>query len=546
MPSEVRENAEARTTPAGGVEAGRLLPSAEDMAGFWQSMKLAGSAAERERAMFASGFHFESAESLYGGSGAQIGKDSYPTAEGIIGQSVGASPMTDEKPKNEGDRLIIKPELLTAPEAQRSGVIGDNGNQARWEKAQEVHNLGDNSATGLFYPAGKAPATEKFGIVGLDDKAPKKNANGTAYTVYTQEAGQALTPIGQIHKPLTEGAHQSAVKLNVGVTQVPEVTTGVTPQDALKYTSTVMEAGAQAVRQTEEHLAKPGAVNRDLLDMALAGSKLPGYLTNTEQLQKDVKSLITGAAQKVEEVVQTIDKPMTPEQRAKMAGTMLPLFFFEGANKPIDKKVVQQMKLEQMTEEELKALGIERKADKIADDLSTKKNQKPAEITSEALENPPVLANGQPLVFDSTAPVEVRVVKVNNPKAWDDLGRSPRGKEFHQEMGENLPTNHKGIDNWDAKNKIATSFKTRDLRTDSYNSYKKLYESLETDLTTLERWDGKITAGDLNVRPRDIRKRCLDIGIPDGVMTAEQKQAIEDISRLAAQKQLSFRITVIQ
>ena len=273
--------------------------------------------------------------------------------------------MTDEKPKNEGDRLIIKPELLTAPEAQRSGVIGDNGNQARWEKAQEVHNLGDNSATGLFYPPGTAPATEKFGIVGLDDKAPKKNANGTPYTVYTQEAGQALNPIGQIHKPLTEGAHQSAVKLNVGITQVPEVTTGVTPQDALKYTSTVMEAGAQAVRQTEEHLAKPGAVNRDLLDMALAGSKLPGYLTNTEQLQKDVKSLITGAAQKVEEVVQTIDKPMTPEQRAKMAGTMLPLFFFEGGKEPIDQKVAQQMKLEQMTDEELGALKIQRKLAKI-------------------------------------------------------------------------------------------------------------------------------------------------------------------------------------
>ena len=426
--------------------------------------------------------------------------------------------MTDEKPKNEGDWLIIKPELLAAPEAQRSGVIGDNGNQARWEKAQEVHNLGDNSATGLFYPPGTAPATEKFGIVGLDDKAPKKNANGTPYTVYTQEAGQALTPIGQIHKPLTEGAHQSAVKLNVGITQVPEVTTGVTPQGALKYTSTVMEAGAQAVRQTEEHLAKPGAVNRDLLDMALAGSKLPGYLTNTEQLQKDVKGLVTGAAQKVEEVVQAIDKPMTPEQRAKMAGTMLPLFFFEGANKPIDKKVVQQMKLEQMTEEELKALGIERKV------LETG-----------------VDAAGKALKFSEESGIELATARPGQDGLWKEVPMV-RGNEVHVGLRENLPSGTKTIDRVQVKDGVVESIKSIDPRSPSYESPTGFESKITDYLHKLEIYKGQNKSRQgFKMLEKQIEEKLLHLGIPDGSLNEAQIAVLNKIGKQVMQYNANLR-----
>ncbi len=70
-----------------------------------------------------------------------------------------ASPMP-EKPENKDS---VKPwELPAAPEvAQRGGVIADNGNQARWQRAQEVHKLGqDESATNL-YGTTKQPA-QKF------------------------------------------------------------------------------------------------------------------------------------------------------------------------------------------------------------------------------------------------------------------------------------------------------------------------------------------------------------------------------------------------
>lgn len=212
------------------------------------------------------------------------------------------------------------------------------------------------------------------------------NADGTPYKVYTAQPVQAVEKPGDINKRLTEGAYQSSVKLNVQVTNVPEVSTGVKPDQALEYVGQVMQAGANAVRPVEEHLSKPNAVNNDLWNLPRNTGKFLEHLAQCpEQLNNDVAA-VAGP------VLDTIDKPMMQEQRASMAGMMLPLFFFEGGNRPIDKNVVQQMNLEHMTEEELKALGIERKAVKIADNPSTEKTQKPAEITSEALDNPEGLA----------------------------------------------------------------------------------------------------------------------------------------------------------
>jgi len=71
----------------------------------------------------------------------------------------GASPVS-EKPENKDS---AKPwELPAAPEvAQRGAVIADSGNQARWQRAQEIHKLGqDESATDLFGTT-KQPA-QKF------------------------------------------------------------------------------------------------------------------------------------------------------------------------------------------------------------------------------------------------------------------------------------------------------------------------------------------------------------------------------------------------
>jgi len=60
-------------------------------------------------------------------------------------------------------------------------------------------------------------------------------------------------------------------------------------------------------------------------------------------------------------VLGIIDKPMTPEERARMVGMLIPLFFLPGANKPLDPKLVKSMQLEQMTEAQLAEQGISRR-----------------------------------------------------------------------------------------------------------------------------------------------------------------------------------------
>ena len=75
-----------------------------------------------------------------------------------------------DKEKDQGDRPEVT-EAKAAPEVQRSGVIGDAGNQARWNRAQQAHYLGqDESATDLFRkPGDTAKSTGKFEL--FDNKA---------------------------------------------------------------------------------------------------------------------------------------------------------------------------------------------------------------------------------------------------------------------------------------------------------------------------------------------------------------------------------------
>jgi hypothetical protein len=168
---------------------------------------------------------------------------------------------------------------------------------------------------------------------------------------------------------------------------------------------------------------------------------------------------------------------------------------------------------------------------------------KPVEIFDE----PPLLSDGELLEFEPSAGVEVRTIKVENPNAWDDLGRAPRGKEFHKEMGENLPPNHQGIDHWELETGIATSFKTRDLRLDSYKSYDGLYSRLKADVHDLKtNWKGHINTEYVQVIPNDVTAKRLDIAIPDGAMTTTQKQAVADMAKEAALDKIILRLTVIK
>lgn len=226
---------------------------------------------------------------------------------------------------------------------------------------------------------------------------------------------------------------------------------------------------------------------------------------------------------------------LTPKQLETIG---VPNEYLEGVSSP---KPTEPIKTSDTINAMSKAddLGSESKAG----DIQSGGQRKPAEVMRET----PVSANGEPLKFDPSAPVEVRVIEASNPKAWDNLGRSPRGKEFHVEMGENLPTNHIGIDHCEPETGVATSFKTRDLRTDSYKTYQGLYSQLKTDVYDLQtKWKGYINTGKFRVRPTDVTARRLDIAVPDRSMNPFQNKAIEDFSKEAAKNNILIRITVVK
>lgn len=78
-----------------------------------------------------------------------------------------------DKQKNHDSREVE--DAKAAPEVQCSGVIRDIGNQARWNRAQQAHYLGqDESATDLFRkPTDATNKASKFTIDGLEEESPK-------------------------------------------------------------------------------------------------------------------------------------------------------------------------------------------------------------------------------------------------------------------------------------------------------------------------------------------------------------------------------------
>lgn len=278
--------------------------------------------------------------------------------------------MSDAKAKDQGDQhpTKIEPQPLQVPDAQTARLSGhiemNRIEQARTNASDgSLRQYQQTSQAGRKLPADWEEQNRSIELLDGDisisrvnplteadlPASDKKNASGKPYQVYTAEASQALQKPGEISKELTQGAYQSITKLNVQITNIPEVSQSLDPQQAFNYAKTVVDNGLAVVRQVESHMAQPNAINKDIANVAEHYSESPF------QFQKDVLGTFLGAVDK-------LDKPMTAEQRASAAGVLMPMFFFEGAGTtPIDKAAVNQMKLDQMTVQQLKELGIERR-----------------------------------------------------------------------------------------------------------------------------------------------------------------------------------------
>ncbi|CAN5316709.1 hypothetical protein BH11CYA1_BH11CYA1_41170 [soil metagenome] len=120
------------------------------------------------------------------------------------------------------------------------------------------------------------------------------------------------------------------------------------PEHTLHLVDVTLSTAAQVLAMPFLHLAENSAINKDIANF------IEHYRHDPNQLNRDATRL--GG-----EILGIIDKPMSEEERARMVGMLIPLFFLPGANKPLDLGVVKSMRLEQMTEAQLAEQGITRR-----------------------------------------------------------------------------------------------------------------------------------------------------------------------------------------
>jgi hypothetical protein len=202
----------------------------------------------------------------------------------------------------------------------------------------------------------------RFGFFDLAEEKTNDAGAGVAgrAKIHEYPAKQAVEPLPTLSPTMQKAPFDSSVKVNAQITNVPEVSEVVQQEVLGKYAETVLENAAAVVRQVENHLAQPGALNSDFQKIGQWVSEGPGHFAQSpEQLNKDISAVATGA-------MEEIDKPLSVDERAKKAGMLLPMFFFEGGSEPINPETIDQMGLEGMNEAELKALGIEKRIEQLS------------------------------------------------------------------------------------------------------------------------------------------------------------------------------------
>lgn len=279
--------------------------------------------------------------------------------------------MSDQAQKNL--RVIeqgAEKSVLRTPEAAKEGgVIADQANQEVHGKAFEQSHQNDKSLsepdmiaieegeTVTQYKARVAQIqANRFGF--YDSKAEANEGGGAK--VSEKPAKQAVEQIPSLSPILSEGPYNSTVKLNVQITNVPELSEGVKPEEALQHLDRVFEAGAQSVRPIKEWMATPNAVSDALVSIGSALDNAVVYYANTseDQFKQDTTVLLDQA---VDALGETFSYLHTSQERARVAGNLMPMFFFEGnAREPVNPQTVDQMGLDSMNESELIALGIRR------------------------------------------------------------------------------------------------------------------------------------------------------------------------------------------
>jgi hypothetical protein len=128
---------------------------------------------------------------------------------------------------------------------------------------------------------------------------------------------------------------------------------------------------------------------------------------------------------------------------------------------------------------------------------------------------------------------------------WD-LPATKRGRILEKIFGHNLHPNHPTIDIWDPNTGSATSLKSVDLESPTYQvkgeNVNALYNKLSSAIDDLAEFEGGRYAGN-DVPGEEIKSRTLTVIVP-GSETVEQRQVLRLIAEVGKQRGVAVRIEV--
>ncbi len=663
MSRELQENSEARAMQPAAIETRALMPSQQDMAAFWESLKLAGSTSSREREMFGQGFSFENVESVYGGSRSGIGWDNYLTEKGIVGtvERIGAMPMSDSKAtKDQGDQAALhlpeKPALATPQGLEVRNATADHleavkavnpnlsdgsvqnwANKTRAEKLAHAESAGQDASLELIErkPSGKEvviAARQMFAEVETKSQAAKPQGLAEIDSRPIKDYGYEVNQLGD------KQVIKTGVEYQVGKPpEVPEQSLfakiGALPLD---QQAQVIGAGIKAFSGEMSHqqfrigVGAITGLGEGVVGLAQGAESLGNAIIGVAQFSRDVMSGSPATAETTGKACDSVSKlltsgvkvysaaegylesvgaatnvgdygkalrdvawlgqqinsrweAMTPEEKTRLTTKLavenlggLAVGF--GADK-LAKSIKITEALEALgAEASAMAPGVREKVGKLISRISDELMPQPMGVTPDGrlmpiprdhfkkdanvlmskaddlgdsgrLVSKGVDATGKTLGFSKDSGIEIATATGKLPDSIWIKGWSIRGFEGEVEMGNSgiLAKNFPTIDDAGFKNGVFTSMKTIDLNAPTYQNLEKLQKRLNNCLEKVIDWDGQRNpwAG-IAVSPSSVKERILNIGIPNGSMTADQVKVFEQLGKLAQQHGIKLKVTVIE
>lgn len=226
------------------------------------------------------------------------------------------------------DEKILK--VIPAEAAAKTAHITDADKQQTWTTATEGYRaqkyesgmmeaLTDDKVAEINRHGG----WQKFQI--YDPDAEKNDSTG----IFHKAPEQAIEPLPPVSETIRNAPDASPIVLNIQITNVPEVSQAVKPEEALQHLNHVFEAGVQAIRPIEQWLATPNAVNDAIIGIGPALDCVVDYYGNNTvaRVIRDGHGVLEQAGDALN---RTFSSQQTTEERAKIAGELMPFVFTDG------------------------------------------------------------------------------------------------------------------------------------------------------------------------------------------------------------------------